>query len=41
VDIDETFVALWGKVVTVISDVAQTFDASWQKRKGAIQSKDK
>ena len=38
VDIDETFVALWGKVVTVISDVAQTFDATWQKRKRVIDS---
>jgi hypothetical protein len=37
-DIDETFVALWGKVVTILSDVAQTFDASWQKRKRVIDS---
>jgi len=36
--IDETFVVLWGKVVTVISDVAQTFDATWQKRKRVIDS---
>lgn len=36
--IDETFVALWGKVVTIISDVAQTFDATWQKRKRVIDS---
>ena len=38
VDIDETFVSLWGKVVTVISDVAQTFDATWRKRNRVIDS---
>lgn len=38
VDLDESFVNLWGKVVMIISDVAQTFDAKWQKRKRVIDS---
>ncbi|WP_221902056.1 hypothetical protein [Bathymodiolus platifrons methanotrophic gill symbiont] len=29
---------LWGKVVMIISDVAQEFDAKWQKRKRVIDS---
>ena len=37
-DIDETFVSLWGQVVTLIAEVAQTFDATWQKRKRVIDS---
>ena len=38
VDRDENFVALWGKVITVISEVAQTFDATWQQRQRVIDS---
>ena len=38
VDLDESFVNLWGKVVVIISDVAQEFDAKWQKRKRVIDS---
>jgi hypothetical protein len=38
VDLDESFVNLWGKVVMIISDVAQEFDAKWQKRKRVIDS---
>ncbi len=38
VDLDESFVNLWGKVVLIISDVAQEFDAKWQKRKRVIDS---
>jgi hypothetical protein len=36
--IDAAFVALWGKIVGILSDVAQTFDATWQKRKRVIDS---
>lgn len=35
---DEKFVLLWGKVVHIISDVAQTFDQAWQQRKRVIDS---
>jgi len=35
---DEKFIHLWGKVVHIISDVAQTFDQTWQKRKRVIDS---
>jgi len=35
---DEKFIQLWGKVVHIISDVAQTFDQTWQKRKRVIDS---
>jgi len=35
---DEKFILLWGKVVHIISDVAQTFDQTWQKRKRVIDS---
>ena len=38
VDLDEFFVNLWGKVVMIISDVAQEFDAKWQQRKRVIDS---
>lgn len=38
VELDESFVNLWGKVVLIISDVAQEFDAKWQKRKRVIDS---
>jgi hypothetical protein len=38
VDLDESLVLLWGKVVMIISDVAQEFDAKWQKRKRVINS---
>lgn len=36
--IDERFIILWGKVVGIISDVAQLFDARWQRRKRVIDS---
>ncbi len=36
--IDERFITLWGKVVGIISDVAQLFDARWQRRKRVIDS---
>ena len=36
--IDASFVALWGKVVGILSEVAQRFDATWQKRKRVIDS---
>ncbi len=35
---DEKFVLLWGQVVHIISDVAHTFDQTWQKRKRVIDS---
>lgn len=38
VNLDESFVNLWGKVVRIISDVAQEFDAKWQKRKRVVDS---
>lgn len=38
IEIDEKFVLLWGKVVHIISDVAQTFDQTWQQRKRVIDS---
>jgi hypothetical protein len=37
-DIDENFLQLWGRVVGIISEVAQTYDATWQKRKRVIDS---
>ena len=36
--LDESFVTLWGKVVMIISDVAQTFDVRWQQRQRVIDS---
>ena len=38
INTDEKFVSLWGKVVHIISDVAQTFDLTWQKRRRVIDS---
>jgi len=35
---DEKFIALWGKVVHIIADVAQTFDQQWQKRQRVVNS---
>lgn len=35
---DESFILLWGKVVHIISDVAQIFDQTWQKRKRVIDT---
>lgn len=35
---DEKFIDLWGKVVHIISDVAQTFDQKWQRRQRVINS---
>lgn len=36
--IDEDFLHLWGKVATIIAEVAEDFDARWQKRKRVINS---
>ncbi len=36
--VDEDFLQLWGRVVGIISEVAQTYDAAWQKRKRVIDS---
>jgi len=36
--VDEKFILLWGKVVHIISEVAQSFDQTWQKRKRVIDS---
>ena len=36
--IDEDFLNLWGRVVNIISEVANTYDATWQKRKRVIDS---
>ena len=36
--IDEDFLNLWGRVVNIISDVANTYDAIWQKRSRIINS---
>ena len=38
VALDKSFVSLWGKVVVIISEVAQDFDARWQKRQRVIDS---
>ena len=38
INTDEKFVLLWGKVVHIIADVAQTFDEQWQQRKRLIDS---
>ena len=36
--LDASFLALWGKVVGILSEVAQKFDATWQKRQRVINS---
>ena len=36
--IDQNFLTLWGRVVNIISEVAVTYDATWQKRKRVIDS---
>jgi hypothetical protein len=36
--IDEDFITLWGKVITIIAEVAYEFDKIWQKRKRIIDS---
>jgi hypothetical protein len=36
--IDENFITLWGKVITIIAEVAYEFDKIWQKRKRIIDS---
>lgn len=36
--IDEGFLQLWGKVSTLIAEVAQEYDARWQKRRRVINS---
>ena len=36
--IDENFINLWGKVITIIAEVAYEFDKIWQKRKRIIDS---
>jgi len=38
VKIDENFINLWGKVITIIAEVAYEFDKIWQKRKRIIDS---
>jgi len=38
VKIDENFINLWGKVITIIAEVAYDFDKIWQKRKRIIDS---
>ncbi len=36
--IDENFINLWGKVISIIAEVAHEFDKTWQKRKRIIDS---
>ena len=36
--IDENFINLWGKVISIIVEVACEFDKTWQKRKRIIDS---
>jgi len=36
--IDEKFVNLWGKVISIIAEVAYEFDRTWQRRKRVIDS---
>ncbi len=36
--IDEDFLALWGRVVRIITEVAYHYDTTWQKRKRIIDS---
>jgi hypothetical protein len=38
VKVDENFINLWGKVITIIAEVAHEFDKIWQKRKRIIDS---
>jgi len=38
IKVDEQFVTLWGKVVAIISLVAQDFDKTWLKRRRVIDS---
>jgi len=38
VKVDENFINLWGKVITIIAEVAYEFDKIWQKRKRIIDS---
>jgi len=38
IEIDENFISLWGKVITIIAEVAHEFDKTWQKRKRIIDS---
>ena len=38
IEIDEKFVHLWGKVITIIAEVAHEFDQIWQKRRRVIDS---
>jgi len=38
IEIDENFINLWGKVITIIAEVAHEFDKTWQKRKRVIDS---
>jgi phage gp36-like protein len=35
---DEDFLNLWGRVVNIMSEVAHSYDATWQKRKRIIDS---
>jgi hypothetical protein len=36
--IDEDFLKLWGRAVSIIAEVAHTYDVTWQKRKRVIDS---
>ncbi len=36
--IDQDFLTLWGRVVNIIAEVANSYDATWQKRKRVIDS---
>ncbi len=36
--IDQDFLTLWGRVVNIIAEVANRYDATWQKRKRVIDS---
>ena len=38
IEIDENFISLWGKVISIIAEVAHEFDKTWQKRKRIIDS---
>jgi len=37
-EIDKKFINLWGKVISIIAEVAHEFDQTWQKRKRIIDS---
>ena len=37
-NLDQDFLSLWGRAVNIIAEVAQDYDATWQKRKRVIDS---